>query len=270
MTVVMPGAYLQMSVPTKVEGTLLDAATITEDLRWMDTEGISLSYNCITTNSQAVWPCPDGEQPEKVFNSPQWQDGFRFVSYAGVGCQSIGFDREEAMDEAKRIYLSRESVAVEQALMAQRFIASAGNWDAPTDITPASGAVKPAVGLALLEQHAGVSYAGAPTLHASRSIGALLWDSASLEKRGSTFFSPQGSKVASGAGYGIANQSPAGVAAPAGESWIYATGEVSVARGALITHWELNRANNEVTALVERPYIAVVDCYAAAVRVKVE
>lgn len=386
MTVTMPGAYLTTPTPEPLKGTLLDVATVTEGLRWMDTEGISLSYNCLATGNLAVWPCPANMLPapvqaaattattggtlaagtyrirvtavndrgetersneitrvttgttstitanwanvsgetgyriyvspvngaagteqyvtqvaadatsytwtgtpaadptrlapttstavvsvQKSFNSPVWQDGFRFTTYAGVICESVGFDAQDAMENARRVYLAKESVAVEQALMAQRFIASAGNWPAPTDITPASGAVKPAVGLALLEQHAGQSYAGAPTIHAPRVIGALLADSAGVKADGNVFRSPQGSKVASGVGYGIANQSPAGVAAPAGEQWVYATGEVSVARGELITpDFQLNRENNEVTVLVERPYIAVVDCYAAAVRVKVE
>jgi hypothetical protein len=386
MTVTLPNKYLAMPVPDRLRGNLLDVATITEDLRWMDTEAIGLSYNCLTTNSQATWPCPatllaapvqaasttattggtlaagtyrirvtavnargetdrsneitrvttgststitvnwanvSGEtgyriyvspvggaagteryvtqvaadvvtyvwtgtpaadptrlapttntavvNVTKVFNSPEWQDGFRFQTYAGVICESVGFDMDDAVENAKRVFLAKESNAVEQALMAQRFIASATNWAAPTDVTPASGAVKPAVGLALLEQHAGMTYAGAPTIHAPRSIGALLMDTAGLKAEGNIFRSPQGSKVASGAGYGVANQSPAGVAAPAGELWVYATGEVSVARGALITpEAQLNRDNNEVTVLVERPYIAVVDCYAAAVRVKVE
>lgn len=386
MTVTIPNAYLSTPTVAKINGTLLDAATITESIEWMDTEALSLSYNCMSMDTAAEWPCPAnlvaapvqsaattattggtlaagtyrirvtaisarGETgpsneitrvttgststitinwadvanetgyriyvspvngaagteryvtqtaagatsyvwtgtpaadptrtypstntaivsvTKTLFNSPTYQDGFRFQVYGGVGCESVGYDREEGMQNAVRVFQNKESVAVEKALMANRFIASAGNWPAPTDITPAAGAVKPAVGLALLEQHAGIGYAGAPTLHATRAIGALLFDTAQLEVRGSTIYSPQGSKVASGAGYGIANQSPAGVAAPAGESWMYATGEVSVARGALIQKWELNRDNNEVVALVERPYMVAVDCYAAAVRVKVE
>lgn len=271
MAVVMPNAYLTTPVVQKIKGTLLDVATVTEGLRWMETENLSVSLNCITTNSQAVWPCPDGVPPTKTFdNSPAWIDGFRFQVYAGVKCKTIGFDPEGALEEATQVFLNKESVAVEAALMEQRFVALADHWPAPTDITPAAGAVKPAVGLALLEQHAGVNYAGVPTIHATRAVGALLNDAAGVEYSGNMLVSPQGSKVASGAGYGIANQSPAGAAAPAGESWVYATGEVSVARGEIIPKWELDRSSNEVTLLIERPYIAVVDCYAAAVRVKVE
>lgn len=269
MTVVLPNSYLSTPVVTPIKGTLLDTATVSEGLGWMDTEAISLSFNCLTTNSLTVWPdC--NPTAAKTFNNPSYQDGFRFVAYAGVGCKSIGFDREDAMQNALRVFLAKESVAVEQALMAQRFIASAGNWPAPTDITPASGAVKPSVGLALLEQDAGINYAGVPTVHAPRAIGSLLTFSNSLHFVGDALFSAMGSKVAAGAGYAIANQSPAGVAAPAGELWVYATGEVSIARGEVIPRWELDRTTNDVSILVERPYIAVVDCYAAAIRVKVE
>lgn len=386
MTVTLPDVYLQTPTPEPLRGTLLDAATIHEGLKWMDTEALGISYNCLTTNNFTVWPCPEnllaapvqaaattattggslaagtyrirvtaynarGETTQsneitrvttgsastitanwadvtgetgfrvyvspvngaagterfvaqvgagiltytwtgtpaadasrpvparntavvtatKTFTNPGYLDGFRFNAYAGVLCKSIGFDWAEARENALRVFLAKESVAVEQSLMAQRFIASAGNWDAPTDITPASGAVKPAVGLALLEQAAGVAYAGAPTIHVPRHIGALMLDASGTKMDGNTFRSPQGSKVASGAGYGIANTSPAGVAAPAGEQWIYATGEVTLARGEVVApDPQFNRDNNEVSVLVERPYIAVVDCFAAAVRVKVE
>jgi hypothetical protein len=230
---------------------------------WTGTPAADPTRSVPSTNTAIV------SVTKTLFVPPSYQDGFRFQVYGGIGCESIGYDREEAMTNALRVFANKESVAVEKAMMANRFIASATNWAAPTDITPAA-AVSPKVGLALLEQHAGVNYAGAPTLHTTRAIGALLFDSADLEFRGDTIFSPQGSKVASGAGYGVANQSPAGVAAPAGESWMYATGEVTVARGEVFNKWELNRDNNEVVALVERPYMVVVDCYAAAVRVKVE
>ena len=55
---VQPNAYLATPVPKALIGTLLDAATVSEGLGWMDTEAISLSFNCITTNNAAVWPCP--------------------------------------------------------------------------------------------------------------------------------------------------------------------------------------------------------------------
>lgn len=270
MTAVLPNRYLVTPSPAPLKGTLLDAATVTEGLGWMDTEALSISYNCLTTNRTASWPCPDAGDPDKTFDNPGYVDGLRFVAYTGVGCKSIGFDRDDALEQAQRVFLAKESVAVEQALMAQRFVASAGNWDAPTDLTPASGAVKPAVGLALLEQHAAAYYAGAPTIHAARGIGSLLVMTAGVQFEGDRLLSPMGSKIAAGGGYAIANQSPAGVAPPAGESWLYATGEVSVVRGEVVSKWAIDQTDNEVVALVERPYVAAVDCYAAAIRVKVE
>lgn len=236
----------------------------------------------VTTYTWTGTPAADASRPvpasntavvtvSKTFENPGYLDGFRFNAYAGVLCKAIGFDRAEAVAEARRVFLAKESMAVEQAFMAQRFVASAGNWGAPSDITPASGAVKPVTGLALLEQAAGQVYAGVPTIHVSRLMGAIMLDSTGIKLDGSIFRSPQGSKVASGVGYGVANTGPTGAAAPAGEQWIYATGEVTVFRGDLIApDAQINRDNNEVTVLVERPYIAVVDCFAAAVRVKVE
>jgi hypothetical protein len=176
----------------------------------------------------------------------------------------------------RRVFEANESVGVEKAFMATRFRVSAPGdpeegdlWDAPVDITPAGGAVDPYVGIALLEGHAASRYAGAPIIHMPRTIGALAWAKADLEQRGDTFFTPQGSKVASGGGYEALNTSPAGVAAPAGERWMYATGEIALQRGEIVVKREMDTTTNEVFVLAERLYVASVDCYTAAVRVKV-
>lgn len=391
--VTIPQSFRETPVTSPLVGTLLDAATVTDGVGYLETEGIALSYNCIDLGATGAWPCPanllaaptmtapstnttggtlaagtyravltaitsrgetvksnevsqvttgstsrviwnwtdlpsetgyrlyvtttngatgtqqflvalaagtttynwtgtpaynptGGAPPStstaviptvKTFNElGGYQDGLRFVVYGGIKCRSVGFDEAEAVSEVRRVFEAKESVGVARELAAQRFIASASNWAAPTDVTPAAGAVSPKVGLALLEQAAGATYAGTPTIHVPRSVGALLWESVPLNERGGIYYSPQGSKIASDAGYGIANKSPAGVAAPAGEAWLYATGEVSIVRGELQgPHFALSQGqsgidDNEVRVLVERPYVAWVDCFAAAVRVKVE
>ena len=198
-----------------------------------------------------------------------WQDGIRFGVYYGLTCKSVGFDIEQSTSDAVRVFLANESVGVERALMNTRFRVNGSVWAAATDLTPAGGAVDPKVGLAILEGHASVNYAGVPTIHAARSIGSLLLTSAAVERTGNTIVSKQGSKVASGGGYEEPNTSPAGVAAPAGEKWMYASGEVALARGSVFSEPQIDRSTNEVKILVERLYVAAVDCYTAAVRVKV-
>lgn len=194
----------------------------------------------------------------------RFQDGIRFAVYGGLVCKAPGFDRETAMVEAQKVFLARETVGVARALMQSRFTTPAA-----TDLTPAGGAVNPEVGLAILEGDASTKYAGVPTIHVPRSIGSLLWTRQSLTQQGDGYFSKQGSKVASDGGYENPNNSPAGVAAPAGEKWIYSSGEVVVARGDLVVRTDIDRATNEEFILVERAYVAAIDCLNSAVRVKV-
>lgn len=200
----------------------------------------------------------------KTFGGPGWPDGIRFAVYGGVDCKSVGNSLEHEHSELERAFLANESVGVEQAIMAQLFTNPAA-----TDITPAGGAVDPAVGLAILEGYASTHYAGVPTIHAPRTIGGLLWRSQVMVRVGNAFYSTQGSKVASGGGYQNPNNGPTGAAPAAGELWMYASGEVVVARGDLISQVAADQGNNSVIALVERAYVAGVDCFTAAIKVKV-
>lgn len=242
------------------EKFLINLAAGTTTYNWTGTPAIGTT-SPPTSNTAVV-------SVTKTFGSSSFQDAFTFAAYAGQVCKGIGYD-QGSLDELRSTFEANESVAVEKALMQQRFVQNGVIWAAPPDLTPAGGAVQPEVGLAILEGHASGNYAGVPTIHAPRSIGSLLLTRAAIERSGNVLLSKQGSKVASGGGYEAANQSPAGVAAPAGEKWVYASGEVSVYRGPVEAHNQMDRSTNELFSLVERQYTVAVDCYTAAVRVKV-
>lgn len=201
----------------------------------------------------------------KTFAGPSWQDGFRFSVYGGAVCKS--FDTLDT-DEITNVFLANESFALEQAVMNQRMRVNGSSWAAATDLTPAGGAVTPQQGLAILEGNASWAYAGVPTIHAPRSIGSMLGMNNQITKVGDKFFTFQGSKFASGAGYEKNNTGPSGSTPTVGEYWLYASGEVVFARGDLVTQKQMNRDTNEFFSLVERVYVGAVDCYTAAVRVK--
>lgn len=245
---------------TGTEKFLINRPADTTSYIWTGTPAIGTG-NPPTGNTAVV-------NAVKTFGASSFQDAFSFAAYAGQVCKGIGYD-EGSLAEVQATFEANESVAVERALMQQRFVQNGVIWAAPVDLTPAGGAVQPEVGLAILEGHASWNYAGSPTIHAPRSIGSLILARAAVERQGNVFLSKQGSKVASGGGYENPNQSPAGVAAPAGEKWMYASGEVSVYRGPVEAHNQMNRDTNEVFSLVERQYTVAVDCYTAAVRVKV-
>lgn len=366
-----------LSLPsiTPLTGTLLDTATLVNGIEWLAPEGLFPSFNCLTTDREATWPCPDvyldppvqsdlataatggtvaadtyfvtvtaltglgetlesneesivttgsestitvswtavtgatgyriyatsgasgsetflvevdgqatdeyiwdgtpaigtGQPPTastaivtqtKTFDGPEWLDGIRFAVYAGVSCKPFGYNSAEGLAQASRVFEAKESIGVEKALM-ETLLQGA------TDLTPAGGAVAPEVGLALLEGHASRTYAGVPTIHAPRSIGSLLLTRTAIEAQAGKFYSLSGSKIASGGGYDAVNLDPDGDPSPTGEVYLYATGEVVVARGTIIERDALNQTTNEDRVLVERPYIAAIDCYKSAVRVTV-
>jgi len=229
----------------------------------------------------SAWPPPGAEAGQvpttataltptsKNFVPPVWQDGFRFGVYGGVTCKGPGFDMGEAEARTRDAFLAMESVGVERALLKTRFV-DGPTWDPAVDLTPAGGAVSPAVGLALLEGAAGCNYAGAPIIHASRAAASLLTgNQGSVTREGDRLVTKLGSRVAAGGGYGCPNTGPSGAAPAAGEEWMYASGEIGVARSDLFSQAEIDRSTNDVYVLVERAYVVAVDGYTAAVRVKV-
>lgn len=247
--------------------TAVNGATATET--FLIQVGAVLTYTWTGTPARSAGVPPTTSTAvvaaTKTFEAPSWQDGFRFAVYAGMLCKSFTADDDT---EVTKVFLTNESVGVERAVMLQRFVANGSLWGAPTDLTPAGGAVTPTQGLALLEGHASWNYAGAPTIHAPRSVGSLLGQNNQIVRKGDAFYTFQGSPLASGGGYEQPNQGPTGAAPATGEKWVYASGGVSIARGELFSHTELNRDTNELVTLVERMYVAAVDCYTSAVRVK--
>lgn len=267
--------YFASPAPAKRRFQLLDVATVVENNEWLGTEGLIEGYNCLSTNSVAILPCPEpeGEPDPKTFdNSPQWQDGIKFAGYTGLVCKSIGYDNAHGEAEIQRVYLANESIAVEKALMAQRFVENADDadlWAAAEDVTPTPGtAVGLEYGLALLEGHGALNYAGQVTIHVSPTVASLLLSENAIKVEGNTLLTKLGNKVAAGAGYED-NTGPDGEAADPGDYWMYATGEVVVARSPLQVNSEMDRSTNEMFTLVERIYVATVDCYTAAVLVEV-
>lgn len=268
--------WTSMPTVSPLFSTLLDHADIVEGIDYLQDRGLVDSFNCLDMATPTTL-CPD-LPGTKDFQPPVWLDGITFAVYGGLTCKPFGFSEATGLAEVERVFRLRESIGVERALMETRFIAGPDDdpgagvdlrWEAPTDLTPAGGAVEPEVGLAILEGHAGANYAGVPTLHIPRTIGSLLFSDDALVSEGGKAYSKIGSKAALGSGYEYPNNGPAGTAPAAGELWMFATGEVLVARGALTSETAMDTTNNDIYALAERPYVAAIDCYASAVRVTV-
>lgn len=254
---------------TPLTGRLLDAATVTDDYQWLDGADLFDSYNCMKFRSEPLFCAPNS----KTFDqTASWQDGVQFGAYGGAVCKAPGLDQNRMQSEVARVFANGESTAVERGLMKYRFIAGSGStWgSAPVDLTPAAGAQDVSVAVALLEGYAADNYVGTPTLHMPRVIASLAtFRGQGIIQVGTTLYTKLGSKIAAGAGYDYPNTGPTGAAAPANEKWIYATGEVFVGRSKMEVHPGFAQGTNEVFVLAERAYIVAVDCFTAAIRVKV-
>jgi hypothetical protein len=249
-------------------GTLLDAATVETGIAWHDGLDLFPSYGCMKFDQTAAFCAAAAKTLDQAAG---WQDGFRFAAYGGTRCKTVSHD-EGLRDGLRTAFERGESAAVEKALMTTLFKVNdatatlPGEWPAATDITPAGGAVSPKLAVALMEEHAASTYVGVPTLHLPVSVASLILAVDGAEFDGDTLRTKTGSKVAAGAGY-MPSTSPAGAAAAAGERWAYVTGEVLVMRGDVIDKDAVDTANNEIIAMVERGYIAAIDCFRAAIRV---
>lgn len=245
-------------------GTATYAATVTAPtVQYVQTAPRTAGGAAVPTTNTAITVA------NKTFEAPGWQDGFRFGVYGGIKCKGPGFTMADGEAKVRAAFEAMESVGVERALMTTRFVDGAA-WDPATDLTPAGGAVSASIGLALLEGDAACKYAGTPIIHAPRAVASLLSTvGAGIERDGNRLLSKLGTPIAAGGGYACPNSGPTGAAPAAGEAWMYASGTVKVARGELLVHSDIDREQNDVYVLAERAYVAVVDCYTAAVRVKV-
>lgn len=267
--------YMLQPTVTKRRGSLLDTVDVSgTGFQGQDGRDLWDSYNCMKFLSAAAFCAPNSKNFDQTAG---WIDGFRFAVYGGVTCRAIGLDQDRMLTEVERAFTMGESTAVEEALMKERFRQSAvfegglagDRWAAPTDITPVAGAVKPAVGISMLEGHAARNYVGAPTLHVPITIASLILGVDGAVFEGDVLQTKFGSKVVAGAGYDYPNLGPTGAAAAVGEKWLYATGAVAVAHSEPIIRQVMAHTTNDVFVLAERGYIAAVDCYAAAIRVQV-
>lgn len=250
--------------PERLRGTLLDVATVAPEgsYAWLDVNDVWESLNCLGARSTGV-VC--GSPGAKTFDSATWVDAAKFAAYAGVVCKAVGMSADLTA-RTSDLFSRIESRLVEQGLVEQVL----SEQPAGADKTPTPGtAVTPQKGLAILEEYAAGNYAGVATLHVPRGMAQYLSQNGAIDASGSAWRTNVGTKVSAGGGYGLLNKGPNNVVPAAGKYWMWVTGEVMLFPGTLITADQLSRINNDHVILVERPYIAAVDCLVGAVLVEV-
>lgn len=254
MSTMQMARYPVAPAVTPRRSTLLDVATVTDQFEWLDGESLWESFNCLTFLGSAPFCAP----ASKTLNSTAtWTDGFRFSAYGGFNCKPIG-RAPETEAEVRRAFENGESTAVEAAFVSMRFVVNAvgsglpGSWVAPPSIS--ASVATPALVLAALEEYGATHYNGAPTLHLPVGIASQLAATEAITWDGNILRTKLGSKVAVGAGYSLADPKKT-----------YVTGEVWVGRSDVVDVTQLDKPNNDMVTLVERGYVAAVDCFAATV-----
>ncbi|GGZ73281.1 cupin [Streptomyces echinoruber] len=218
--------------------------------------------------------CPPPAAPNpasKVFDRPGVCEFDPVTVYAGVTCSTFGMTQDEAFIHVTETIRMGEQRALEAWFMVNALCTlAAGN-----DLTPASGALQAAQGIAALEGWLAEHYGGQGVLHVPAGAAALL-GCCNVVTRTRDTQCPEtlmGNGVVFGAGY-AANVGGATCAqAPPGEAWIYVTGPVRVRRGPLdllpaSEAQSIDTRLNDRYVLAERTsVIETACCEAAAVRI---
>lgn len=238
---------------TKRKSSLLDVARVTDEFTWLDGAGLWQTFNCMTFLGSAEFCAPASKDLD---DTATWTDGFRFSAYGGFTCKPIG-RATDTEDKIELAFTNGESTAVESAFVAMRFVENEANadfpgeWPEPEVITAVAS---PVLMIAALEEYGATHYNGYPVIHLPVGLGSrlladnmLVWDGDILRTR-------YGSKVAVGAGYSLDDPEKA-----------YVTGEVWIGRSDIVSQSAMETTNNDVVNLVERGYVAAVDCFAATV-----
>lgn len=249
-------------------GLLSPAVTVHEvDTQWFTT---NMMYKVGDAGVKVVnYPIAGGSGTNKtVVDNSANQNLYRlyypFSVEASISVSTMGTDPEDikktlndAIDVVTQKAIEREFWHGDIAKTltspnANRYLAS----NTAVDLTPVSGTgVKTHYGVAILEKALGDATIGsAGVIHMNRDVASTL----KLEKNEdqTALLTPLGSGVVAGAGYSAAG--PTGVVAPQNQSWMYATGPVTVYLGpATVTPDEVRQAvntqNNTITFYMDRP-----------------
>lgn len=233
------------------------------DQRW-DISGVEFPSEACA-NSVAVWPaaCSDTAPPaeKEIGDNADYLGAVPFIVYAAKRCKGITPTDAEA--EARRRLALGEGRAIERAFWSGGAGMSPSLVDA-TDplILPAADNLVAAV--AELELALASNYDGVGVIHAPRNVGIWAATAGLAKPDGPVMRTPLGTMWSFGAGYD-GTTGPAGETdAPAGSSWLFATGAISRWRSEPVVNpggWAaLNTTTNDVTVFAERSVMLGRDC----------
>lgn len=282
---IVPGNGVFVKSPRCAEydkyGLLKVVSPITpDDMHWM-AAGINWEDDlCGDGTETFIDDCP----PASGFTKPNERNLFfcdadPFLAIGSFDCSPVGRPADQAFETARRRLLAWEGRQVERTLWTG--VSSNGDVNpsfafgnescdlAPVDLNPA-GAVDAPTAISLIEAAFADEIACGGLIHVPSSVAPFLRSHKQFVEDGGKLYSPGGSRYVVGRGY--PGSGPANAAAAAGEAWIFATGDMVLARSNVIMVPEtvaegVNRLVNNITIRAERFYTVGYSCGVFAVRV---
>lgn len=269
------------SVPADRSYGILTSITpiFLEDPHWQS--GIEWESDCSVEMSSTLLPCPE------VTGSKEAEGGLTFCSatpFTVIGsykCPPAGRPASDPKKIASNRLRKNKERAVEQIFWTG--VTSVGDispslqggndscGNPPVDLTPEDGALPPVAAIATLESAmVGCIPGGIGVIHVNHGFLPYLATNYLLVERDNKFYTPSGQLIIAGAGY--PGSGPENVAAPAGETWIFATGPVTVYHSDVFFTSEfleqaMDRTLNNLTYFAEQTYSVIWECCIFAIRV---
>lgn len=216
-----------------------------------------------------------------------------FTVFSEVDCAPVGDTWAQAGDDARNILATTEQYQVERAF----WTGQAGGLDsqvyphlaAATPVTQSivagglqltlqtqavvvsGGSLSPVSAIGALEGALSACYDGQGVLHVPESAIPALANLNMLKERGGKLLTQNGNLIVAGAGY--TGSSPSGTTPTPGTTWMYATGQIFMYRGAIQTvareEASLDRSTNTLKMRAYRTYVLGWDCCHFAAQINV-
>lgn len=244
---------------------LLSASTLTleTDPHW--TNGVEWEEQPTGAAALSAADCSAVHDRSAVPDGIPVRQSAPIIVWSGFRCRTVGLDEAQIEQRAKDALSVGELTAVEQTVWST--VPGAIMHPTETTILAAGAPVSAAVGVGLLEAYMADTVGGTAIIHAPRRVAPVLAEHRLVETSPAKLTTILGSTYAFGS---YAGSSPAGVAAPAGQVWLAATGQTVVRRSdvrVLGQGWAqtVNPRTNEVYALAQRTYTVSYPAARAAV-----
>lgn len=190
--------------------------------------------------------------------------GTAFGVVDGISCFTLSGRREEELQA-----IARERLAMHEQQHVERVFweRELGGLETVTVLPPPTGTAWPfSHGVGALEQGIANVSGAVGVIHAPRAVAAVADSRSVVHRQGAQLVTALSNVWAFGAGY--SNNGPDGAPAPAGQAWLYSTGQVVVRRTPVQVDSVLSPSSNERVVRAERDYVITADCPAYAVLVQ--